>query len=53
MIASDKLRWIVVTIALLVAAGFVLTGFLTGTQWLTFVGGILGGGTTMNLVQSK
>ena len=40
----DRLRWIAVILGLLVGAGMVVAGYLTGEQWATFVGGLLGGG---------
>lgn len=41
---SDKLRWYCVGLAILVGAGLVLFGALTGEQWATFVGALFSGG---------
>lgn len=42
---ATKLRWIAVIVGLLVAGALVVLGHLTGQEWATFAGGVLGGGS--------
>lgn len=40
----DKYRWYVVALAIIVGASLVLLGDVTGEQWVSLVGALLGGG---------
>lgn len=43
MTDPNKLRWYVIAVAVVAGAGLVLTGALTGEQWQSMVGSLLGG----------
>lgn len=42
---ADKLRWIAVTIGLVLGAGLVAFGLVSGDGWLSFAGYVLTGGS--------
>ena len=42
--SGEALRWLVVLAAILVGAGLVVLGVLSGDTWATLVGGVLTGG---------
>ncbi len=48
-----KLRWYAATLAIIIGAGLVVLGAVTGEQWLNLVGVIFAGGGAVTAPTSK
>lgn len=44
---TDKMRWIVASLAILVGAGLAVYGTISGDQWVTMVGALFAGGGSL------